>query len=375
MSCEHVCYSLEQERSVRPTAILKPQVSSGTVDIVEGTTDQPQEPMSVTRMIRIPSVNVVTLNSLLTSSCTILMMMMMMSSMVMVVDDVLVEAWGYAPLPSRYNHHHHPHPSFVAVSTTTTTQCHGMHPQNSDDNNHHYFNNHNHSSDHQRRRLLQQCTTLGVVMVSTLSQPALAVTNNNNNRLFQSNTLLTNPILEQLRIWEQEEADHIKYHGELERGDAGNQGKIDGYPSLLIPILTIAQDISYLYQLLSNTTNTQTTKDDLSRSYRTALHLLSSNRTTYDTIPFKRIFNAYADNVYYSDPDRANMYLGGGGTSIIFVGLVFFVCLCVVVVVYKFSHTTLYVCNDVSTIYLSSYTKINTKFSLSVTERNFGQSR
>ena len=29
---------------------------------------------------------------------------------------------------------------------------------------------------------------------------------------------------------------------------------------------------------------------------------------------FKKIFNRYGDNIYYSDPDRANVYLGGGAT-------------------------------------------------------------
>ena len=29
-------------------------------------------------------------------------------------------------------------------------------------------------------------------------------------------------------------------------------------------------------------------------------------------IQFKKAFNAFADNIYYSDPDRANLYLGGG---------------------------------------------------------------
>ena len=27
-----------------------------------------------------------------------------------------------------------------------------------------------------------------------------------------------------------------------------------------------------------------------------------------------KTFNAYGDNIYYSDPDRANLYLGGGAT-------------------------------------------------------------
>merc|ERR1711935_427288 len=35
---------------------------------------------------------------------------------------------------------------------------------------------------------------------------------------------------------------------------------------------------------------------------------------TYHKINFKKTFNRYGDNIYYSDPDRANLYLGGGAT-------------------------------------------------------------
>ena len=37
--------------------------------------------------------------------------------------------------------------------------------------------------------------------------------------------------------------------------------------------------------------------------------------TTHNSIytcPYHLAFNAFADNIYYSDPDRANLYLGGG---------------------------------------------------------------
>lgn len=37
-------------------------------------------------------------------------------------------------------------------------------------------------------------------------------------------------------------------------------------------------------------------------------------QSKYDKIAFKKTFNSYADNIYYSDPDRANLYLGGGAT-------------------------------------------------------------
>jgi hypothetical protein len=117
--------------------------------------------------------------------------------------------------------------------------------------------------------------------------------------LFKKNPLL-NPILEQIRIWEQAEADNIRYGGELERGDAGNMGKVDAYPKLLVPILQMAYELERINQLVQN-------RD----GYSEANSLLQQER--YQKIPFKRVFNAYADNIYYSDPDRANLYLAGGG--------------------------------------------------------------
>ena len=43
-----------------------------------------------------------------------------------------------------------------------------------------------------------------------------------------------------------------------------------------------------------------------------ALAILQDEK--YEKIQFKKIFNQYGDNIYYSDPDRANLYLGGGAT-------------------------------------------------------------
>jgi hypothetical protein len=47
-------------------------------------------------------------------------------------------------------------------------------------------------------------------------------------------------------------------------------------------------------------------------SWQKALEILQDGK--YDKVAFKKIFNAYGDNIYYSDPDRANLYLGGGAT-------------------------------------------------------------
>lgn len=140
--------------------------------------------------------------------------------------------------------------------------------------------------------------TLSGLIAGGIIEPAYAAAGTD-EVLFKKNPLL-NPILEQIRIWEQAEADNIKYGGELERGDAGNKGKVDAYPKLLVPILQIAYELERMNQLIQSR-----------NGYAEAMTII--NQPKYQKILFKRTFNAYADNIYYSDPDRANLYLAGGG--------------------------------------------------------------
>jgi len=128
--------------------------------------------------------------------------------------------------------------------------------------------------------------------------PALAATSSD-SPLFKPNPL-TNGVLEQIRIWEQDQADNLKYDGVLERGDAGNKGQTSAYPQLLVPILVMARELDVVTGAVG----------DPSR-YAAALRLLQQPK--YSKLEFKRVFNAFADNIYYSDPDRANLYLAGGG--------------------------------------------------------------
>jgi hypothetical protein len=121
-----------------------------------------------------------------------------------------------------------------------------------------------------------------------------------NDDLFKPNPL-TNGMLEKFRIWEQAEADNLKYDGELAPGDAGNKGKTDAYPKLLVPILEIAIELKSLDGLVHNSENWSQVQEII-------------KQPKYDKVPFKKAFNAFADNIYYSDPDRANAYLGGGAT-------------------------------------------------------------
>ena len=121
------------------------------------------------------------------------------------------------------------------------------------------------------------------------------------DELFRPNPL-TNSVLEQIRIWDQDFADNVKYNGELEKGDAGNKGKVEAYPQLLVPIVEMSNDINKINELI--------VIGNSKESYQTAREILSNPK--YEKIAFKKMFNAYGDNIYYSDPDRANVYLGGG---------------------------------------------------------------
>lgn len=176
------------------------------------------------------------------------------------------------------------------------------------------MNENNDCNDDGTRRKL-----LGFVFVSTCSTyllPSASYAYDTNNPLFKQNPLL-NPALEQFRIWDQAEADNIRYGGELERGDAGNKGKVDSYPRLLVPILKISEDLDRMDLLIQQQQEQQRHANGVESQsqyeyYNEVLGILS--KSTYGKIQFKRIFNAYADNIYYSDPDRANLYLAGGAT-------------------------------------------------------------
>jgi len=141
-------------------------------------------------------------------------------------------------------------------------------------------------------------------MVSLVAMPLSASAR---DELFRPNPL-TNPLLEQIRILEQAEKDNIKYGGELEKGDAGNKGKVDAYPSLLVPILKIDMELNEVRSIVRSGGDTKPSKEDMTK----ALAILK--QPTYEKINFKKTFNKYGDNIYYNDPDRANLYLGGGAT-------------------------------------------------------------
>lgn len=159
-----------------------------------------------------------------------------------------------------------------------------------------------------RRQLLTTLVAAGAFLLPVLPQQAIAASDippspSAPSSLFRPNPL-TNPFLEQVRIWEQAEADELRYGGELERGDAGNRGQVEAYPSLLTPIVTMSDELERVGTLVERGNR----PDD----YREARQILSDSK--YEKIAFKKTFNRYGDNIYYADPDRANLYLGGGAT-------------------------------------------------------------
>ena len=113
----------------------------------------------------------------------------------------------------------------------------------------------------------------------------------------------------QLRIWNQDEADNIQYNGELASASSG-PAPFDQYVELLQPILAVERDISKLDQLLNK--STAANDQEYISTFQKMAQILS--QPNLDKVNFKKAFNAFADNIYYTDPDRANLYLGGGAT-------------------------------------------------------------
>lgn len=126
------------------------------------------------------------------------------------------------------------------------------------------------------------------------------------DELFKPNPL-TNSVLEQMRILNQDEADNLKYGGELTSGSSKPRG-FDEYVQLLLPIIAVDEDLAAVDDLVH--LKSGSSDAEYARAFRRAGEIMSSEK--FDKLQFKKNFNAFADNIYYSDPDRANLYLGGG---------------------------------------------------------------
>ena len=165
-----------------------------------------------------------------------------------------------------------------------------------------------------RRQWMQSvlATTL-VITTSTSTVSSSNAVDSTSSGLFAPNPL-TNRVLEQLRIWDQDAADNYQYNGELQSPSERlpQNDRSSYYGQLLVPILQMAQELQQAksYTILSSSPNDNPSQT--LESWKQALSILQQSK--YDKIAFKKVFNAFGDNIYYSDPDRANLYLGGGAT-------------------------------------------------------------
>jgi len=170
----------------------------------------------------------------------------------------------------------------------------------------HLDDEHKGKCDLSRRNALKSLSLLSISSASAAVMTSRPLSAYATSELFRPNPL-TNPILEQVRIWDQDEADNIKYGGELASGSS-KATEFDQYVQLLQPILSVENDITTIDQLLQS--NNPTTRDNYLDIFQKANQILS--KPIFNKVNFKKAFNAFADNIYYSDPDRANLYLGGG---------------------------------------------------------------
>jgi hypothetical protein len=106
--------------------------------------------------------------------------------------------------------------------------------------------------------------------------------------------------LEKVRILLQDEADAIQY--------GGQEGLAPGGPPSTVPALLLIPVV----QMQAVLRELQPSLSDFSKWDQVMLVL---ERAPFETVALKRIFNAYADNIYYvSDSPEANAYLLGGAT-------------------------------------------------------------
>lgn len=111
------------------------------------------------------------------------------------------------------------------------------------------------------------------------------------------NELLTNPVLEKVRLNTQASVDVT-----------ANSKNVD-VNIFLVPILKLNQELDVCKRDIQLAQKSGSREDAL-KSLKGARALL--NR--YNAPSLKKLFNRYSDNIFYSDKREANLYLNGGAT-------------------------------------------------------------
>ena len=113
----------------------------------------------------------------------------------------------------------------------------------------------------------------------------------------QSGNFLTNPVLETFRKLDQLDPDE----------NVENQSN---KAILFVPIQRISNDLNNCRDLLCELRSKAISDGGVEQSLLAMKSTLESSE--YQDIYFKKIFNRYSDNIFYSNSDQANLYLGGG---------------------------------------------------------------
>ena len=134
-----------------------------------------------------------------------------------------------------------------------------------------------------RRNALQQFTTTLAIASSVSASTSIQPANAASDELFKPNPL-TNPVLEKVRIWNQDEVDNIKYGGELESGSA-KPSAFDQYVQLLQPILQVDSDLRQIDTYLKED-GKDGTKEEYLLLFQKIDKILS--QSLFDKINFKK---------------------------------------------------------------------------------------
>lgn len=156
-------------------------------------------------------------------------------------------------------------------------------------------------------KMKQQIIILNTIIMTLSFSPHASFGDNSNtppididlNRvklIRQTENFLTNPVLEAYRKMDQLEADETT-------------GLSSQKALLLYPIIEISKEIENIKDKLQYI-QTETNNDKIITTLTDIQSVLAP--TKYNDKEFKKIFNRYSDNIFYTDSRRANVYLGGG---------------------------------------------------------------
>lgn len=142
-------------------------------------------------------------------------------------------------------------------------------------------------------------TVLPMLSISDNTNIDINIDMNRVKLIRETENFLTNPVLEAIRKMDQLEND--------ESIALESQKAI-----LLYPIVEISKEIEYIKTKLISIKFYKNDNDEkvIQNTLNEVQNILQSNK--YKSVDFKKIFNRYSDNIFYQDPRRANLYLGGG---------------------------------------------------------------